>query len=43
MNERLEKIANKLAGPLMGLFGVSQKKAEQFEGAAPTCTEFPNC
>lgn len=36
MNERLEKIANKLAGPLMGLFGVSQKKAEQFEGAAPT-------
>lgn len=36
MNKSFEKIANKLAGPLMGLFGVSQKKAEQFEGAAPT-------
>lgn len=36
MNESFEKIANKLAGPLMGLFGVSQKNTEQFEGAAPT-------
>ncbi len=34
MNEKLEKIANKAVGPLMGLFSVSQKKTEQFNGTA---------
>lgn len=41
MNERLEKIANKIAGPLTGLFSVSQKKTEQFKGTALTAHGVP--